>query len=209
MTDFDVKQLAALLKTEPTTLDTKALRDYTAQIVHLANNTDLMDAEQAQAFPAKTIIKKLRDCHKSLIDRYNDEQDFNRKLLLMHSATAIAHSSLIVEDDPLVKQNDSILDALFTSLGVYACDNVAADNTLTHEANVSDNAHVSEVSATILITLVHEQTQTWNDPALTALVANTARKWLTDGKTPPLTPEEQTLRHRLLADLFPEETILC
>ena len=207
MTKFDVKHLIEMRETNPTALDEKALRDYTAQIVHLANNTDLMDDEQAQAFPAKTIIKKLRDCHKSLIDRYNSEQDINRKLLLMHSATDIAHSSLIVEDDPLVKQNDHILDHLFTTLGVYAADKVAADNTLTHEANVSDNAHVSEVSATLLITLVHEQTQTWSDPDLTALVTNTVRKWLTDGKTPPLTPEEQTLRHRLLADLFPEETI--
>lgn len=207
MTKFDVKHLIKMRETDPTALDEKALRDYTAQIVHLANNTDLMDEEQAQAFPAKAIIKKLRDCHKSLIDRYNNEQNINSKLLLMHSATAIAHSSLIVEDDHLVKQNDHILDALFTSLGVYAADKVAADNTLTHEANVSDNAHVSEVSATLLITLVHEQTQTWSDPALTALVTNTVRKWLTDGKTPPLTLEEQTLRHRLLVDLFPEETI--
>lgn len=207
MTNFEVKHLAALRDTEPSALETTDLRDYTAQIVHLANNTDLMDEEQAQAFPAKAIIKKLRDCHKSLIDRYNSEQDFNRKLLLMHSATDIAHCSLIVEDDPLVKQNDSILDELFTSLGVYAADKVAADNTLTHKANVSDNAHVSEVSATLLITLVHEQTQTWSDPYLTALVTNTVRKWLTDGKTPPLTHEEQTLRHRLLADLFPKETI--
>ena len=118
---------------------------------------------------------------------------------------ALPQHKLIVEDDPLVKQNDHILDALFISLGVYAADKVAADNTLTHEANVSDNAHVSEVSATILITLVHEQTQTWNDPDLTALVTNTARKWLTPVANEQLSPEEQTLRHRLLTALFPEE----
>lgn len=200
MTDFDAKQLAALRETEPTTLDTKALRDYTAQIVTLANNADLMDEEQAQAFPAKAIIKKLRDCHKSLIDRYNNEQDINRKLLLMHSATDIAHSSLIVEDDHLVKQNDHILDALFTALGVY-------DGHLTPATTIRNGNASQEVNEILLITLVHEQTQNWNDPALTALVTNTTRKWLTDGKTPPLTPEEQTLRHRLLADLFPEETI--
>lgn len=200
MTKFDVKHLIEMRETDPTALDEKALRDYTAQIVHLANNTDLMDAEQAQAFPAKTIIKKLRDCHKSLIDRYNDEQDFNRKLLLMHSATDIAHCSLIVEDDHLVKQNDHILDALFTSLGVY-------DGHLTPATTIRNGNASQEVNEILLITLVHEQTQTWNDPDLTALVTNTVRKWLTDGKTPSLTPEEQTLRHRLLADLFPEETI--
>lgn len=190
MTNFEVKHLAALRDTEPSALETTDLRDYTAQIVHLANNTDLMDEEQAQAFPAKAIIKKLRGCHKSLIDRYNDEQDFNRKLLLMHSATDIAHSSLIVEDDPLVKQNDSFLDALFTSLGVY-------DGHLTPAAN-----------ETLLITLVHEQTQTWNDLDLTALVTTIARSWLTSAANEQeLSPEEQILRHRLLTTLSPEATI--
>ena len=199
MTDFDAKQLAALRETEPTTLDTKALRDYTAQIVTLANNTDLMDKEQAQAFPAKAIIKKLRDCHKSLINRYNNEQNINCKLLLMHSATDIAHCSLIVEDDPLVKQNDHILDAIFTSFGVY-------DGHLTPATTIRNGNASQEVNEILLITLVHEQTQNWNDPALTALVTNTVRKWLTDDKTPPLTPEEQTLRHRLLPVVFHEET---
>ncbi len=179
-----------MCETDPTALDEKALRDYTAQIVHLANNTDLMDEEQIMVFPPKAIIKKLRDCHKSLIDRYNNEQNINSKLLLMHSATAIAHSSLIVEDDHLVKQNDHILDALFTSLGVY-------DGHLTPAAN-----------ETLLITLVHEQTQTWNDPDLTALVTTTARSWLTSAANEQeLSPEEQTLRHRLLTALSPEATI--
>ncbi len=167
------------------------LRDYVERIVYLSNNTDLMSDEQAQSFPKTKIVQKLRDCHKKLIARCEQEHDNNTQLLLMHSATDIAHCSLITEDDRLVKKNDEVLDQAFMQLGVF------------------DNKLDSGVSETLLITLVNEQTKNWGDAELSSLVEGFATKWLADapdhGDWQSLTDEELKLRLLLLDELFPEK----